>query len=255
MENKEYIEGIYNYCDRWCEKCRFTANCLLYTQESKIKTYEILNKGDISGIEEVFDKEIDRLENETEEDDKSFEGKLGKDYFEEEYENDEDVFDPEDKDILRESPRYPVNDLLDEFFIKSHTLIKTLNSKYNFNADSKEQLSDLSGKKSFDDFEIFVWYHTLIGTKIKRALFSLNDVNNEDDEEIREISAGDMNGSAKVGIISIKRTIDALNNLHKILPVFSAEIEELFVLLGKILNLVDELFPDCMKFKRPGFDV
>jgi hypothetical protein len=24
----KYISGIYNYCDRWCERCQFTSRCL-----------------------------------------------------------------------------------------------------------------------------------------------------------------------------------------------------------------------------------
>ena len=26
--NKKFIAGIYNYCDRWCERCQFTSRCL-----------------------------------------------------------------------------------------------------------------------------------------------------------------------------------------------------------------------------------
>ena len=26
--NQEHISGIYNYCDRWCERCPFTSRCL-----------------------------------------------------------------------------------------------------------------------------------------------------------------------------------------------------------------------------------
>src|SRR6185436_15137763 len=25
--NSGYIDGIYNYCDRWCERCTFTSRC------------------------------------------------------------------------------------------------------------------------------------------------------------------------------------------------------------------------------------
>jgi hypothetical protein len=25
-ESGKYIPGIYNYCDRWCERCTMTAN-------------------------------------------------------------------------------------------------------------------------------------------------------------------------------------------------------------------------------------
>jgi len=27
-----FISGIYNYCDRWCERCNFTSRCLVYEQ-------------------------------------------------------------------------------------------------------------------------------------------------------------------------------------------------------------------------------
>src|SRR2546425_6667801 len=32
-ENPAFISGIYNYCDRWCERCSFTSRCLLYATE------------------------------------------------------------------------------------------------------------------------------------------------------------------------------------------------------------------------------
>src|SRR2546430_10800621 len=32
-ENPAFISGIYNYCDRWCERCPFTSRCLLYATE------------------------------------------------------------------------------------------------------------------------------------------------------------------------------------------------------------------------------
>jgi hypothetical protein len=32
-ENPDFISGIYNYCDRWCERCQFTSRCFLYATE------------------------------------------------------------------------------------------------------------------------------------------------------------------------------------------------------------------------------
>src|SRR5882724_5369916 len=32
-ENPAFISGIYNYCDRWCERCAFTSRCFLYATE------------------------------------------------------------------------------------------------------------------------------------------------------------------------------------------------------------------------------
>ncbi len=33
--NPDFISGIYNYCDRWCERCPFTSRCLLYATENE----------------------------------------------------------------------------------------------------------------------------------------------------------------------------------------------------------------------------
>src|SRR5215475_1723060 len=31
--DRDLISGIYNYCDRWCERCAFTSRCFLYATE------------------------------------------------------------------------------------------------------------------------------------------------------------------------------------------------------------------------------
>jgi hypothetical protein len=33
--NPRLIPGIYNYCDRWCERCRFTDRCLQYLEDQE----------------------------------------------------------------------------------------------------------------------------------------------------------------------------------------------------------------------------
>ena len=41
-----FIPGIYNYCDRWCERCTFTSCCAVYEDESDFTPEErdIANK-------------------------------------------------------------------------------------------------------------------------------------------------------------------------------------------------------------------
>ena len=34
-QNPKFISGIYNYCDRWCERCAFTARCMNFTMEQE----------------------------------------------------------------------------------------------------------------------------------------------------------------------------------------------------------------------------
>ena len=33
--NPDFIPGIYNYCDRWCEHCPFTLRCMVYAMEKE----------------------------------------------------------------------------------------------------------------------------------------------------------------------------------------------------------------------------
>jgi hypothetical protein len=35
------IVGIYNYCDRWCERCTFTSRCAVYVDESNLPSEEM----------------------------------------------------------------------------------------------------------------------------------------------------------------------------------------------------------------------
>lgn len=29
-KDPRFIPGVYNYCDRWCERCAFTSRCMTY---------------------------------------------------------------------------------------------------------------------------------------------------------------------------------------------------------------------------------
>src|SRR5574338_917874 len=33
--NPDLISGIYNFCDRWCQRCPLTSRCLVYATEQE----------------------------------------------------------------------------------------------------------------------------------------------------------------------------------------------------------------------------
>src|SRR2546422_7878292 len=35
MNDDRYIDGIFNYCDRWCERCPMTSRCRLFATEQR----------------------------------------------------------------------------------------------------------------------------------------------------------------------------------------------------------------------------
>jgi hypothetical protein len=238
-ENKSYISGIYNYCDRWCEKCSFTSNCLLFTDESKMATHEILNNGELPDFEKIFNLNIDSAP----------------DGYEEIF--DESIAD-EELDAVEEEKELdnsPINKLTEEYFINAHSFIKKIYEKYNLCASSKGRLKDRSLSLFFENIEIINWYHPLITAKIKRALAGKIDLRkNNDDDEMNEFMVNDINGSAKVAIIALNKSIKALNNLFDHPMEFINDISDLLVFAGNLLNELEKEFPHYKEFIRPGFD-
>ena len=261
-EKKSHIPGIYNYCNRWCEKCGFTSKCLLFTNESKITTHQILNDGELPGVKNIFDfpEELD------EDDDSQFD----------EFDDEGFEFDPDEEDddpFLNDLPDFEevkfiedreqravgLNDnvllkLADEYFKNSHSLIKKIYEKYKFESFKKE---DQNGKfiiRLHENFEIVEWYHIFIMVKVRRALSGKRNFDKENDEDIKEIEAYDMNGTAKIAVIAIEDSIKALNKLFDDAVEFKNEITGLLITAGKLLNEMGKEIPDCKNFMRPGLD-
>jgi len=247
-EKNKYIDGVFNYCDRWCEKCRFTANCRVFSTESKIYTHQILNDGEFPKAEDIFKYEIeDTEESENEFDENDFWEDVDLDFDEEE--DDDDLFKRP-----KEKKEYQLEKLADEYFRIAHSFIKSLDNKFNLTETINQKIKEPGFKFLFDNIEIVSWYHMFIMVKIKRALKDKGELKIGMDDFENEISTYDMNGTAKIAAISVKRTQKALNNLFSLVKEFSSEIEEMMVLLGRILNQLDIEFPDYKDFKRPGFD-
>ncbi len=249
-EKKEYIDGIFNYCDRWCEKCKFTANCRLFSTESKIDTYRIMNNGELPKAEDIFKMEFEDIEEEENEFDEE-------DFWSDDSEYDLDAEEDNEDSILKsieDKKEYAVEKLADEYFNKAHLLLKKLDEKFNFTEADVQKKEQPHYKAILDNFDVVAWYHMFIMVKIKRALGGKGELKIGMDEEDNEFESYDMNGSAKIAAIGVKRSQEALNNLLSLVEGFSTEIEEMMVLLGKILNQIDLEFPDYKNFKRPGFD-
>jgi len=46
-EGERFISGIYNYCDRWCDRCSFTSRCMHFAASKKahseLESFDIEN--------------------------------------------------------------------------------------------------------------------------------------------------------------------------------------------------------------------
>jgi len=214
------IPFIHNYCDRWCERCAFAQRCSVGISSqgsSDINSDEFWNK-----LGENMAKAAEMLKEAME--------KYG---IKIEPVTDDDRMESEIKHLLTESnPLIQQAEayvgLVDDFFESSV---------------SKEALHSVA-----DYVEVVQWYQFFIQVKLSRAVSGLSD-DLEDDEAGFQT---DYNGSAKIALLSVNRSMEAWT------AIYGATSENLILtilaLLDKLKRNISEAFPDCEKFKRPGFD-
>jgi hypothetical protein len=109
---------------------------------------------------------------------------------------------------------------------------------------------DKDALKIQDCLEVVRWYQHQIYVKLCRAASGMIRGELEDSEYAPE----DANGSAKVAIIGIERSIAAWGGLLNQFPDQEGPILNLLVTLKGLLRQVDAAFPDARAFVRPGFD-
>ncbi|MEQ1923232.1 MAG: hypothetical protein ABL952_12060 [Pyrinomonadaceae bacterium] len=142
-------------------------------------------------------------------------------------------------------------------FIKGEEITK-LAEKYAWEArtvlDAKDQWLDGSADDEMlaDVIEVIYWYQFFISVKIQRGLHGILDADgDEDTDEIRD-SQSDANGSIKVALIAIERSI--LSWTYLLSPQNSNTIRPLIELLENTKQLTEKKFPNARDFLRPGFD-
>ena len=102
-----------------------------------------------------------------------------------------------------------------------------------------------------DCLEIVRWYLYMIAVKFNRALSGkLEDDGWEEANGFQK----DSDGSAKVALLSAKRSFDAWLKLFELLPNEEQNLIPILGLLQKILKKGEEDFPNAKNFIRPGFD-
>jgi hypothetical protein len=100
-----------------------------------------------------------------------------------------------------------------------------------------------------DCLEVIRWYQRQIYIKLCRAATGMI----RGELEGNEYDPQDANGSAKVALLGIERSIAAWATLQRRFP----DHEDIVFALGtlkRLLRQVEAAFPDARAFRRPGFD-
>lgn len=239
------ISGIYNYCDRWCERCNFTNRCATYAMEQEQfsdpeKDKE--NEAFWEKLSEIFDMTMEMILEDAED--------LGIDLDDVDTEEYDAAHEKVEEDTQKHyctmaSSSYQKN--VTEWFEKGEILLKDKEAAMANNSRIgilNEEAEDLK-----DAIEIVRWYQFQIHVKIKRGLHGKLDDYKEDDDFPK-----DSDGSIKVALIGIDRSIAAWGKMYAIFPEKEDEIIELLVQLERLRRFTEKEFPDAREFNRAGFD-
>jgi hypothetical protein len=99
-------------------------------------------------------------------------------------------------------------------------------------------------------FEVIRWYQYFIAAKVMRAIRGKK----EEEEEGCDDFPSDADGSAKIALIAIDRSIGAWAVIPRYSRLHAESISEIISLLGLLRQAVEETFPKAKSFVRPGFD-
>jgi hypothetical protein len=232
--NTDRIDFISAYCDRWCERCAFTSRCSSYA----VHVATAMCDGDFEAALELAvgaPPSEDPVE------------AARREAFHEELLKCQPTDAELDETRREEEGR---EERVDE------SPITTAAERYRTLARAwLESNSDVtvftSDTRLADAIEVAGWDACLIGAKLHRALhgrdeFMRGEAFDEDPVQ------NDWNGSAKVALISIRRSITAWATVAAAAgdPDAAAVAEE----LRRLEAEVERTFPNAWKFIRPGFD-
>lgn len=246
MKNEQFIPGIYNWCDQWCERCYFTSQCRVYEKEESRKETNP-NQGVWEAISDSFQEALTLLEKSADEMGITLELS----------QEESDRIMAEEKALDQKVEKLPLHFLADEYLDQGKNWIESEATKnYLISLQSQVEMGAVAEKegeqmmKMLDEcLEIIQWYLFFTTVKIGRALREKIE-GFWDDYPAEE--RGDL-GTAKIAMIAIERSLGAWAKIYQLIPE-DDQILHLLAKLEKMRRLLKEEFPDYSKFKRPGFD-
>jgi hypothetical protein len=273
--NPDFISGIYNYCDRWCERCSFSSRCFLYATEQADSDFDDPEVRDITNekfwnkLRSIFQSTAEMISEWAEEAGVDLESiDSGKEMAEHRRE----IKEIEQKELSQAASQYATS--VEDWFRGEFVT----EAKVHDATTGKSQSDEIDLTVS-DAVDVIRWYQLFIAVKLMRALsggdrvgdedfddadeflsFDLTSPTEEDDEDvdydavIARASRMDANGSAKIALVAIDRSIAAWSALQISLPEKANTIKPLLIGLDRLRRSTEARFPRARDFIRPGFD-
>ena len=247
-----FISRVYNYCDRWCERCSLTSRCLVYATERQDDARDPASR-DINN--QAFWKRLERIFREANE----MVDEMMKEHG---IEIDPGDLPAEAEDEARrqqETWGHPsavagsaYAKAVTAWFDTARPLYeergKALESQHCMGLPGADPEGDALRLR--DATEVIQWYQHQIAVKLMRAIRSAQG---EDQMDIA-LDQADADGSAKVALLGIDRSVAAWAELLRQMPDEQDRILPLLASLARLRRDIEAIFPRARAFVRPGFD-
>ncbi len=249
MEENDFIEGIHNYCDRWCERCRYTDCCYSFYLD-KEAGFNRLNP-DIN--EEDMWKHVGKRLSEAFEMLKEHASELGIDL------NDlspEEEPPPSETTVQLEAQCEQIHnryiDIAEDFFKanrdyfldKGEETIRWVEMGLSGEEEALTQWQQVN-----DQAEVIQWYVVFVGVKMRRAIGGLDDMH---EEHWGSPEQSDANRTARITMLAIERSMAAWRVMLDAFPEKEDDIVQALALLSKLRHIVVTHFP---RWAEAGPDV
>ena len=233
VADDKFIAGLYNYCDRWCERCEFTDRCRTFAMEQEWSDDDLDPKGEsfVPRIKSIFAETKRMLIEKAEE--------MGIDPFA--------IDDEEFAEIQKREKAFVDGDELSQLGDKYWRAAQKLLDK------PEDWLpTSIDDGSIAEAMSVLCWFMFFIPVKMKSSLHSLLD----DDGYLEAGQALDpeshANGTMKIGLIAIDRSILAWTSLINYDD--KNRVQPIIDLLERLRAAAETRFPLARDFVRPGFD-
>jgi hypothetical protein len=248
---KENISGIHNYCDRWCERCSFTSRCEIFGTSPDIDSEEqdVRKEAFRERLAENFSKATHLLKQTAEKSGVDF--TLLQNEILQAHQREEQIRARSEEHALNKMS-WQYHQLARKWLDTQPGMIEKLIAlKEQLEAGGKDQQEATKTTRTIKDcLAVVQWYSLFIHTKLMRAVMGVMN----DESNTRDDVQQDYNGSAKIVLLAIERSMQAWIKLFDLLPDREDDFLEILALLEKMKTSIFVLFPKAMEFRRPGFD-
>lgn len=254
LDNPALISGIYNYCDRWCERCHMTSRCSVFQTTPDLDPDDFENEEDffkaaLGSVHDAFQLTMEMIQESAEENNIDLDEIKADDSFTERR--------AIEKEEIKASPLSTLSweymEMSRAWLNNSHPSLLELQENLQRTAlmDLPDRNPEQEALALKDALEVIPYYMTQIHVKLVRA----QSGRDEDDAWFEENDfPKDSDGSARVALIGIDNSITAWGTFLPHLPDQEETILSILSKLEHLRKLVESSFPKARSFKRPGLD-